>query len=194
MTELSAAVDPSVLDVEDEEDVKVEELVSELPAEVPASGPSNGSDMQRTNTNKSDSSGMQRTNTNRSQPGRRIRMSVNSRTIAALQREGQHLSSWVVGLLYLETNPGMDKIQSIIGERLLDLPRFRSQMVTSGLPGFKRTHFRELDEADLDFTYHFKTELEGHAVGPEERDAFIGAMFHGYVVFLVAALRLGKTL
>lgn len=115
-----------------------------------------------------------------SRPGRKIRASVTTRMLGNLQRESQHKSTWVTGLLYFDHDPGFEVVQEVLIERLMSMPRFRACMKGNSFPIPQKIHFVEIDLKDFDIDYHLNKVLDDHPATDEEINHFVEQMYSGW--------------
>ncbi|CAK9036184.1 NAD-dependent protein deacetylase sirtuin-2 (Regulatory protein SIR2 homolog 2) (SIR2-like protein 2) [Durusdinium trenchii] len=108
--------------------------------------------------------------------GKLQRTSLNSKMLLGLQRESQGRSSWVVGVLFLDKNPGFDKIREVLTTRLLQMVRFRSRMFVSKTG---KTSFKEVHPDLIDLDYHCRVVSEDKAMSDAELEGFLGSLFDG---------------
>ena len=78
------------------------------------------------------------------------RASANTRLFGHFLKEKIPRSTWIVGVMHLDKDPGVDLFRRTMMDRLLSMPRFRSTLVVSRWGG----HFRELETVDE--SYHFE--------------------------------------
>ncbi|CAK8992878.1 Wax ester synthase/diacylglycerol acyltransferase 5 (WS/DGAT 5) (Diacylglycerol O-acyltransferase WSD5) (Long-chain-alcohol O-fatty-acyltransferase WSD5) [Durusdinium trenchii] len=86
-------------------------------------------------------------------PGKTRRASIMTRILAGLSKESDTKATWVVGILTLASNPGLEALKEGVGMKLLEMPRFRSVAKT---PMGRRMYWKELSVSDMDMEYHFR--------------------------------------
>jgi len=108
------------------------------------------------------------------------RASIGTRIIGNLHKQDQSKSSWVVGVLFFKGQPEFETLREVVGQRLLDIPRFRSRLVPKKYPA--RMDFVELFPEEIDMDYHFRQKFEDRPEGisSKELDDFLGNMFNDF--------------
>ncbi|GBG24950.1 Hypothetical Protein FCC1311_039011 [Hondaea fermentalgiana] len=125
---------------------------------------------------------LSRTVTNASRPGRKIRASITTRLVGNLQRESQAKASWVTGILFFDHDPGFERVQSVVAERLMVMPRFRARMKARSFPLPQKFHFVEVNLEDFDIDYHLQKVLADGDTPPTTNDVihFVENMYNGW--------------
>ncbi|CAK9009666.1 Putative diacyglycerol O-acyltransferase Rv1425 (Putative triacylglycerol synthase Rv1425) [Durusdinium trenchii] len=108
-----------------------------------------------------------------SKPG--LLSAVAKRVMLNLQRESHAKSSWIVGCIFLERDPGFSRVRAVLTERLLAMPRFRATMIVKEDKAF----FRELAPDLINIDYHIRQVVSNRAMSREEVEGYLGTLFDG---------------
>jgi len=85
------------------------------------------------------------------------RASVNTRLVGNLHLL-EDKCTWIMAVLKLNGDIGVDAVHEFLVPRMLAIPRFRSVLKKDGS---KPLYFEEIDLAHFDFNYHVRVEPEG---------------------------------
>lgn len=78
-------------------------------------------------------------------------------------------ATWIYGLLFIESDPGVDAVENLIKTKLLQVPRFRSV--------YKRGKFYEVPVEEIDMDYHLVPTFEDSVPSFDSVLEFIGTLY-----------------